>query len=627
MKISVSNFRGTQPKIAGHLLEESQAQLAENARVEKSDVRSWRDTATTVALTNAAWKSLYQYIATGVDATIGTQWLYSVNDLDFAENPIANDSFERIFFTGETEPRAYANDLPKSDITWDQTSHYYKLGHAKPVAGYGFVSGHDGGAEYRAYVYTYVSRYGEESGPSPVLETLVYDGVSNVVIEDFTSPTSGFGMLTTSDSGTNIPYVRIYRTNASTTGAEFQYVGQFNASTHTFGTDTFTDNVADANLGEALSTELGEGVPTGLTGLMSLTNGIFAGFVGNELYISEPYQPYSWPDEYVLSFDYDIVGLGNLGTNIVVLTEGIPYIVSGTTPETLTKQKLDGFYPCVSKRSIVNSPYGVIYASYEGLIIVDHNGARNLSFQYLTPTDWESFYPSYMHGEFYNGQYFGFYTFGTASGTFILDVQNNLFTSLRETYLASFIRKSEGKMYLIHSAGASDSIREWEGNLYNLLYYRWKSKRWLLPSDSSFTCAQVMVDVDFFNDLVADIEEDDYLETLNAVVWATDDMQDTMNYGDGVTLGLSTLDNPDWYFNAQHFNYSAMIDIGDLQMDQYVKFRLYVDGELEFEKAINDDKFFRLPAIRGRRIEFEVGGYVPVRRVTLAQSPNELVGG
>jgi hypothetical protein len=634
MKISVNTFSGTQPKLAPHLLKPSQAVLAENARVERSDVRSWRDSEVKLAIDDAAWKALFQWTATGVDTTIGTQWLYSVNDVDYVENPLANDSFERLFFTGEAELRAYSNDLPDSAIAWDQAAHYHKVGHAKPTSGWGFVSGDDGGTEFRSYVYTYVNRYGQESGPSPVLNTDVYDGSDDVIIEDFAQPAAGFGLRTTTDSGANIPVVRIYRTNASALGAEYQYVGEFNAATHTFGTSTFTDNVADADLGEVLSTELGEGTPTGLTGLIGLSNGIFAGFIGNELYLSEPYKPHMWPDEYVLSFDYNIVGLGQLGTNIVVLTEGVPYIVSGYAPEAMQQQRLNGFYPCVAKRSIVSSPFGVIYTSYEGLIMIDHNGPRNITFEWLTPTDWqENYYPTYMHGEVFNGMYFGFFDDDTNSGTFILDLQNNLFTSLRQPYMASHLKVAEGKLYLIQEertavgSVTTDSIREWEGDPYNRLYYRWKSRRHLLPADVSFTCAQVMVDVDFYDDLVDDISDNDILEGLNAIVWATEDLQDPFNYGDGIQDDLSEIENPNYYFNAQHFNFSAMQDLSSLQINQYVKFRLYVDNVLVFERNVSDDKYFRLPAVRGRRVEFEVAGYVPVRRVTVAQSPQELMEG
>ncbi|MEE9304257.1 MAG: hypothetical protein V3U84_10800, partial [Thiotrichaceae bacterium] len=282
-------------------------------------------------------------------------------------------------------------------------------------------------------------------------------------------------------------------------------------------------------------------------------------------------------------------------------------------------------YPCVSKRSIVSTSFGVIYASYEGLIIIDYNGPRNLSFAYLTPADWETYSPSTMHGQFYNGQYFGFFQ-SIPSGTFILDIQNNLFTSLREPYIASFIKPNEGKMYLIHSS-EGDTIREWEGDDYNRLYYRWRSRRTLLPYDMSFAVAQVMVDVDYYDQLVQEIADNDYLEGLNAAMYAAGELQDTRNWGDGVQYAAdSTLDNPDYYFNAQHYNYSALTTLQEIEVDQFVKFRLYVDNNLVFEKNINSDKYFRLPAVRGRRVEFELGGYVPVRRVVIAQSPAEIDG-
>jgi hypothetical protein len=136
-----------------------------------------------------------------------------------------------------------------------------------------------------------------------------------------------------------------------------------------------------------------------------------------------------------------------------------------------------------------------------------------------------------------------------------------------------------------------------------------------------------MVDVDFYNDLVDDIADNSVLEERNATVWASQDLQDTFNYGDGIQDDLSTLLNPNYYFNVQHYNFAAMQDLSTLQINQYVKFKLYVDNVLVFERNVNDDKYFRLPPIRGRRVEFEVAGYVPVRRVTVAQAPQELMEG
>ena len=608
MKITLNNFSGLQPKLAPHLLKDSQAQEAQNARIEKGDVRAWRDSSLITNITSAAYKTLHQYKEGGND-----NWVYSTDDLDFAQSPIAADTWERLYYSGGASPiEAFSNDLDSAP--WDQAVDFYKVGHAKPAAGWGFVSGHDGGAEFRSYVYTYVSRYGEESGPSPVLNTDVYN-TGDVIIEDFTSPAAGFGNLST--VGGKIPLVRIYRTNASTTGAEYQYVGEFNATTHTFGTSTFTDDVADADLGEVLTTEFYEAPPAGLTGLIGLSNGIFAGFVGNELYLSDLYQPHSYPDEYVLSFDYDIIGLGYLGTNIVVLTEGIPYMVTGFTPDTMQKQRLNGFYPCRSKMSVVSSPFGVLFTSHEGLIMIDHNGPRNITFDFVTPADWEEFEPETVRGTFYNGKYFGFYD-STNTGTFVLDVQNNLLSTVTKYYQAAYQEVAQGTMYVIRTE-SDTMIRQWEGNYYNYLYYQWKSKKFVLPQDMGFTCAQVIVD-SAERDAVADaIEDDGVLEAANAVVWATGDLQDSFNYGPGPTE-----DEQDMLFNVEEFNGSALYTLHSLSFSVSINFQLYVDNELVFSKNITNDKVFRLPPVRGRRVEVKLSGYIPIRRMSIAQSPTEI---
>jgi hypothetical protein len=604
-----------QPKLAAHLLGEDQAQTAQNARLEKADLRAWRKPVSTLQITaGSTYKSLYQYKTD--DVGIGNQWVKSTNNLDFAESPVANDTHERLYFTGESEPRFFANDMDSDP--WDQDTDYKKMGPVPPVdtGTWGFVSGHTGGTTYRGYVYTYVNRYGFETGPiATILETSTYN-TGNVVIEDFTQPPSGYGMRTT--VGSNIPYVRIYRTNSSQTGAEFQYVGQFNASTHTFGTDTFTDDVADADLGAVLSTEGYTGVDANLSGLIGLSNGILAGFHGNELHLSEPYLPDAWKAANVMSFDYDIVGLGYLGTNIIVLTEGIPYIVTGNAPESMTKTRLNGFYPCVSTRSIVNSMYGVIYASHEGLIMIDHNGPRNITLDFITPFEWEDYSPSYIHGQFYNGKYFGCYndTPNSNTGSFVFDIQNGILSSLGNYYQATYLEVADGKMYIINYDEETTNIMEWAGDEYNFLYYTWKSKKYVTGQDTGFTCAQVVVDKEEYADLVAAIGDNAYLEGLNTALFTTAEVGGNFNYGD-----FSTYDE---YWNALAWNESNLTELADLSVDQYIDFKYYVDNVLIMTKTISADTVFRLPPHRGRRFEVELSGYIPIRKVTIAQSPREI---
>jgi hypothetical protein len=606
MKITVANFDGLRPKLAAHLLEESQAQVAVNCRVEKADLRSWANSETQQTITNAAYESLYQYLEGS-----NSYWLYSINDCNFAESPIANDSFERLYLTGESEPRAYANDLVSEPF--DQTTDYYKFGAAVPTAAPAFVSGHTGGSSYRAYVYTYVTRYGEETGPSPVLSTSTYN-TGDVVLDTFTQPPAGYALRTKIDS--NAPKIRVYRTNTSVTGAEFQYVGEFDIDAFNFSTGTFTDDVADADLGEVLPTEDYEGINASLSGLTGLSSGIMAGFVGNTLHLSEPYLPHAWPSEYTYSFDYSIVAIGHFGTNIVVLTEGFPYIVFGQSPDSMSKQRLPGFFPCTAKRGAVSTPFGVVYPSHEGMILLNHEGPRVLTEDYLTPDEWEAYTPTEIHGNFFNSKYFGFYN---NDAGFILDIQNNLFVTLQDYRKATYRSVAGGKFYTIYTEPSTNetNIEEWEGDDYNYMYFTWKSKKFLLPQDTGFTCGQVIIDTDFYSGVEDAIIENQYLEGLNNTVWTSGDLQDTFN--------ASTTDpDNDVPFNVKEFNASGLVDFSSISISNQIKFILIIDNEEVFEKNIMSDGLFRLPPIRGRRVEMQLSGYIPVRRVTIAQSPREL---
>jgi hypothetical protein len=610
MKIELTSFQGLQPKVAAHLLGNSQAQVAENVRAEKGDLRAWRAGLQQQALSVGDWQSLYQYISDDVPA-IGTQWVYSENDLNFAKAAIANDAFERLYYTGEAEPRVFANDLDSDP--WDHAADFYKLGPAVPAdtGGWGFVSGHTGGSEYRAYVYTYVSRYGEETGPiKTVLATEVYN-TGDVIIEDFTQPPAGYGLRSTVDG--NIPLVRVYRVNASITGAEFQYVGAFNATTHTFGTSTFTDDVDDADLGEVLPTEIYEGINANLKGLIGLSNGIFAGFVGNELHLSELYLPHAWPDEYVMIFDYDIVGLGVDGTNIIVLTKGYTYVVAGPAPEAMYKQRLPGFYPCISKRGVASTPFGVLFPSHEGLIKATSEGQTNATFEFMSPEEWGNYRPATISATFYNNKYFGWISYATEEAGIIFDIAQGILTTNGDFHEAGYISEAEGKMYTINPDNA---IVEWEGDPYNFQYFIWKSKKFLTPQDMSFTCGQLIVDIELYNDIIDAVGDDAVLEGLNAEIFATGDLTDTFNADQS---GVN-----DAYFNYDDFNGSALFSLSNVNISSKINFKLYVDGTLVFQKSIENSNYFRVPPHRGRRFEIQLEGYIPVRRLILAQSPSEI---
>ena len=596
MKIVIDKVTGMQPKVATHQLDKSQAAIATNARVEKGDIRGWRaGLVTEASIGSEDWQTLFQYME-----GVNSHWVYFENDVDWATSPLPSDAFERLYFIGDTSPKAFASDL--ISVNFDQDTDYYKFGAAVPTTAPTIDAGYTPGSTYRAYYYTYVTRYGEETGPSPVDSVTNY-GSGNVTLSAFTQPPAGYALRT--KVGTNAPKIRVYRTNSSISSAEFQYVGQFDIETGTFNfaSGTFTDSVADANLGEVCPTEDYEGVPSGVSGLVGLSNGVFATFKGNTIYFTEPYLPHTW--QYSITIDFDVVGIGSYGTNVIVGTEGAPYIINANDVTNLYPLKIETPSPCVSKRSLVSTPSGVIFSTFDGLILVNNNGAKNISSDFLTPTEWVDYIPNSIHGYYYNDKYFGFYKDLSSEGGFILDIRNNLFTTIANYHLAAYIAIVNGKFFTIFN----EAIREWEGDYYNYLNYTWKSKKFITDYDTSFSFAQIIIDIEFYNDVLNAIAENQYLQGLNATLFATGDVIDQFN---------------SYIFTGEEFNGSGLYDFNNVNISNKVTVTFFVDNKIILTKNVTDSNWFRLPSHRGRRFDIQVSGYIPVRKISIATNPKDV---
>lgn len=607
MRIEISAFTGKKPKVSGILLKENQAQAAMNVRCDRGEVYSWPEVNAVQTIAAGNYKSLFQYY----DGS-NTHWVVSTNDLDFVLSPIANDTYKRLFFTGEAEPRAFANDIISTP--WDASTDFYKIGHAPPAAAITTAASYTPGSAYRAWYYTYVNRYGEESGPSPVKSITDY-GSGSVVLTAYSAPGAGFG-IKEANVGGRYGKIRLYRSMSSVSGAEFQFVKDTNVdNTTNFTTLAITDDVADADLGAVCPTELYDiGIPSGIAGLVGLPSGMVAGFVGNTVYFSELLLPGSWSSSFKKSFPYKIVGLAPYGAMLFVLTEGLIYIITGVDPTNLSQDKFNGFFPCVSKRGIAVTTYGVIFPTYEGLILVSDSGPKNITFDFLTDQDWNSYYPAYMHGEFYSGKYFGFYYKDASTyGAVIFDVQNGILTDLQYYYLASYVAVGEGKFYVINGI----QISEWAADPYNHMYYTWKSKDFVLPNNANLTCAKIISDPSFYNDLIKTIEQLEYFESLNETIFLSGDVADQFNGDNTAETSIE--------FNEHTFNGSNLYDITGLEMSPAVVFKLYADGELRMTKTVVGDRMFRLPSgFRCRHIEIEIQAFIPIQKVILADTPKEL---
>lgn len=281
--------------------------------------------------------------------------------------------------------------------------------------------------EARTYVYTWVSAYDEEGPPSP--PTLV-NGWSNGTwnIGLFTPPPADMGVAR------NLAVLRLYRTVVASGGSTVYFwvadislgstepdalalyaenplvPAQFASSVITSGgvsasglqsslaqginpPTSIYEDIAPDNL-VALANQLPSTnwfpPPENLESLITMPNGVMAGFKDNEVWFCEPYLPHAWPAGYVLTTDFPIVGLGVTTGALVICTGATAYVSNGVSPGNMTLIKCSTPEPCMTRASILNGDAAVTYMSPNGLIQVTANGVcTNMSDLWITREKWQ----------------------------------------------------------------------------------------------------------------------------------------------------------------------------------------------------------------------------------------------
>lgn len=308
----------------------------------------------------------------------GSSWMeFTDRNTDVVHAPVFGDTYDRYYWACPTDVPRYN---PRSRI--DSSSPAWKLGVTTPVtAPTVSVTGGTGTVISRAYVYTWVSAYGEEGAPSPA------DVVSG--------PTDGTWNLTIpasdpNDRGVdrNLTKTRIYRTVTDTSGtAEFYLVAEIDITTTTYA-DTVLDSTITGN--NQLESTTWTPPPTDLQGFVLLPNGALAGWRENEVWFSEPYHPHAWPVEYVQTVEYGVVGLGVSGQTLIVCTKGYPVAMFGSAPGSMTPTKLTSFEPCISRLSILSAPEGTYYMSPNGLVLVANGVAACITLSTISKDRWNA---------------------------------------------------------------------------------------------------------------------------------------------------------------------------------------------------------------------------------------------
>lgn len=380
----IAAFGGMAPAVDPTLLPEQSAELAVNAWLDLGTLIGFPEPklvyTSNLDLVGYVYRIPTNYNAP--DDMIDSFYMcFSNPDTSVIRGNVFGDTHDRYYWASTDGPPQY---LTKDLILAEHAP--YLLGVTVPV-GAPAVTASGGTAPSptvtRAYTYTWVTEFGEESAPAP--PTVVTDKVDatwHLVIPSPAPPdVAGPDRV--------IEKTRIYRTITGASGiATFFLVDEIPVATTTYD-DTKLDQEISGN--QLLESMTWTPPPDDLQGLVVGPNGIVAGWRANEVWFSEPYRPHAWPVQNVVTTEYQVVGMGVINQTFVVLTLGYPVTITGTDPQNMGIARLPVFEPCTSRGSIVSAPEGVYYSSGNGLMLVQLGAVTNITRSVVTKERWQSY--------------------------------------------------------------------------------------------------------------------------------------------------------------------------------------------------------------------------------------------
>lgn len=473
-------FSGIAPGVSPRLLADQFAQIAENVDFSSGRLTPITTDVDTFTLQSGLRRSIYFYR--------DTNWLeWDQDGVKAVPGPIPGDTLARLYWTGQNYPRmGTVSTIVAGGAGYPANS--YRLGvpapaNAPTTSKSGTVNP-DQTPDDVSYVYTFVTAFGEEGPPSPPSTQFERTDTETVVV---TMPS---GDLPTGNYnfGTGA-YKRIYRSNTGSNSSAFQFLAQV-----AIATTTYSDTTPSAGLGEVLPSASWIGPPDDNTslypdgpmkGLIAVANGVFAGFTGKRLCLSEPFLPHAWPVDYRITLEETIVAIGAVANGIIALTNGTPYFVTGTDPSAMTAIRVDLPQACVNTNSVVDMGSYLLYAGPDGLCAVSGSEGRVVTEGLITAKQWNAdFNPTGFRAFRYENTYVAFWSVGGVHKGFVFDPRaeeaaiSNI-TSAGEVR-GGYMNPKDGELYLI----VANKIQKYRGGTSKRTL-TWKSKQLVLPKPLS----------------------------------------------------------------------------------------------------------------------------------------------
>lgn len=483
MRESIKIFGGMRPRAAAHLLGPSEAQEARNTKLWSGSIEAFKAPGyvTDLAKTGTI-RTIYRF-GKGIDDDTRF-WFHWTADTDVTRGAIPDDTQERTYFTQADQPPMVTDaTMATADGLMPTTA--YRLGIPAPAepAAVTVTEGGDAGDADRQrcfLAYTYVSGWEEEGPPN---------GISNAFDATTGDTLNVVSMLGPPTGAYNITHKRLYVSidDGSSAEAILRFWKEIPAGATTYSAELDLTLLA---AGEALPQNAMVPPPEDLFGIMAHPGGFLIGFSGQRVCRSETFKLNGWP--YFSPVADDIVGGAVTGQATVICTKGATYIATQADPITFTPLQLDGFQPCVSKRSITTLQGGVVYASPDGLVGVDESGLRVITERLLTRDQWQAYNPASMMSVTHDGRLFIFFDTGTKRGGLILEtspdgiglIETDVFAT------AAYADERHDALFLVVEDG---KVHKWDAGA-TPLSFKYRSKRYIMERPQNIGAAAVIAD-------------------------------------------------------------------------------------------------------------------------------------
>lgn len=310
------------------------------------------------------------------------EYLLSFNSrTDIIHNAHAGDQWRRVYWFSEAHAPRYADSTAVLSGTGPYPGSYYTLGIPAPVSQPvvtivpavdadgkpvdHVALGHD--PIYRSFTYTYVSDFGEESGPwlpsdgSAVPQHKMYEGdtvrITNLQPLTGNYPASA-GKIHVYQTDLAGGFVRVRALPMSATQVEYVNTGVS---------------------GPVLRTALTMPPVSGMKGACLSSFGYMVGFKDSTVYLSDTYLYHSWPSTYAKPCKHKVLRVFPSSQGAFVLTEGGCYVLIGTDPSNTQLVQVESDEVCVSAKACCDLGGAVGFVSANGLCLFSDSGVQLLT--------------------------------------------------------------------------------------------------------------------------------------------------------------------------------------------------------------------------------------------------------